>query len=175
MAPKGDGQAVPAWSTLRGTLGTEQTTEQDGERATVRISVPKSLQLSSLSSPSMPTVSSLLFLSSPMGFTAFPKAKLARLLNIKLSSVYLISLCWKGQSSFPLPLWIYVLNCIAHLSLPFFFCFVFFVVQEGRGREIIPKGAQPVSGFDSLQIVIFISRFSHPKHPNKSIILTYLL
>lgn len=38
VAPKRDGKSVPA---LRGmTLGTEQTTEQDGERPRVRISVP---------------------------------------------------------------------------------------------------------------------------------------
>lgn len=38
MVPKGDDQSVPAWSSLRDTtLGREQTTEQDGERAGVRI------------------------------------------------------------------------------------------------------------------------------------------
>lgn len=60
------------------------------------------------------------------------------------------------------------------------FSFVFLCLggTEGgkSGAAGFPKGAQPVSGFDSFQMtVLFRSRFSHPKYPNKSIILTSYL
>lgn len=81
-----------------------------------------------------PTVSSLLFLSSPMCFIPFPKAKLTWLLNIKLSSVFITVLERAVFSSTSLER---LMFCITLLIILFsFFSFFFFFGREEGEKSV---------------------------------------
>lgn len=105
------------------TLGADQTTEQDGDCKCENMEFT-GLQLSSAPLPSMPMVSSLLLLSSPVGLTIFPMAKLTWLLNTKFITLMERTVFF---SSTPLGRFMFSLTWIL-----FFFLFLFHCLGERK-------------------------------------------